>query len=102
MVEIDGFFSFTIAILLLLSGKILTLNAEILRRYSVPEPVVGGLACAAFVSFLYFVLGREIRFTLDARDFLLLVFFAGIGLKSDVAPSKRREPKSWSSWRQAF
>ena len=84
MVEIDGFFSFTIAILLLLSGKILTLNAEILRRYSVPEPVVGGLACAAFVSFLYFVLGREIRFTLDARDFLLLVFFAGIGLKSDV------------------
>ena len=84
MIEIDGFFSVTLAILLLLSGKILTLNVEILRRYSVPEPVVGGLACAAFVSFVYFVLGREISFTLDARDFLLLVFFAGIGLKSDV------------------
>lgn len=84
MIEIDGFFSFTIAILLLLAGKILTLHVETLRRYSVPEPVVGGLACAAFVSFVYFFLGREIRFTLDARDFLLLVFFAGIGLKSDI------------------
>jgi len=84
LIEIDGFFSFTIAILLLLSGKILTLNVEILRHYSVPEPVVGGLACAAFVSFVYFVFSHEIRFTLDARDFLLLVFFAGIGLKSDV------------------
>jgi ESS family glutamate:Na+ symporter len=84
LIEIDGFFSFTIAILLLLSGKVLTLKVEILRRYSVPEPVVGGIACAAFVSVVYFVCGCEIRFALDARDFLLLVFFAGIGLKSDV------------------
>lgn len=84
MIEIDNFFSVTIAIMLLLSGKILTLNLRILRTYSVPEPVVGGLACAAVVSFVYFIFGREIRFTLGARDFLLLVFFAGIGLKSDI------------------
>ena len=84
MIEIDGFISLTIAILLLLTGKILTLNFEVLRRYSVPEPVIGGLACATFVSLVYFILGFEIRFTLDVRDFLLLVFFAGIGLKSDI------------------
>ncbi len=84
LIEIDGFFSFTIAILLLLSGKILTLNCEILRRYAVPEPVIGGLACAVFVGLVHFIFGREIRFSLDARDFLLLVFFAGIGLKSDI------------------
>lgn len=84
MIEIDSFFSFTLAILLLLLGKILTLKFEVLRRYAVPEPVVGGLACAALVGAVYFVAGREIHFTLEARDFLLLVFFAGIGLKSDI------------------
>lgn len=84
MIEVDGFFSFTLAISLLLLGKILTLNVEPLRRYSVPEPVIGGLACALVVGLVYFTLGRQITFTLGARDFLLLVFFAGIGLKSDV------------------
>lgn len=84
MIEIDGFFSLTLSILLLLCGKFLTLKLAVLRRYAVPEPVVGGLACAAVVSCVYFISGSEINFTLDARDFLLLVFFAGIGLKSDI------------------
>ena len=41
--QVDAFLSFTIAVILLLAGKIVTMNAVVLRRYAIPEPVVGGL-----------------------------------------------------------
>lgn len=82
--EVDAFFAFTLAVTLLIAGKIVTLNAPLLRKYSIPEPVVGGILCAAIVGMIYFFLEREIVFDLGARDFLLLIFFAGIGLKADI------------------
>ena len=82
--QVDAFLSFTIAVILLLSGKIATMNAGNLRRYSIPEPVVGGLLCAAVVALVFALTGDKIVFELGMRDFLLLLFFAGIGLKADV------------------
>lgn len=82
--QIDAFYSFTIAIILLLGGKIITLNTPILRKYSIPEPVVGGLLCTIIVGIIYGVFDKKILFELDIRDFLLLIFFAGIGLKVDA------------------
>ena len=40
--EFGGFVSFTLAIILLFIGKALIGKIEILRRYSIPEPVIGG------------------------------------------------------------
>ncbi|PIO97958.1 sodium/glutamate symporter [Pleomorphomonas carboxyditropha] len=82
--QVDAFLSFTIAVILLIIGKILSMNVAFLRKYSVPEPVVGGLVCAALVAGVYAILGEKITFELGMRDFLLLIFFAGIGLKADV------------------
>ncbi len=39
----------TLAILLLFVGKGLSARVATLRRYSIPEPVVGGVLCAAVV-----------------------------------------------------
>ncbi|BAJ01273.1 hypothetical protein SVI_1302 [Shewanella violacea DSS12] len=55
-----------------------------LRKYSIPEPVAGGFACATIVGGLYYAFGIQIEFNLDVRDILLLYFFAGIGLKADI------------------
>jgi len=52
--EFDGFVSFTLAIILLFIGKALIGKIEILRRYSIPEPVIGGFLCAAAVGVAYF------------------------------------------------
>lgn len=82
--QIDAFYSFTIAIILLIGGKIITLNAPLLRKYSIPEPVVGGLLCTLLVGLIYGLFGHKITFELEIRDFLLLLFFAGIGLKVDI------------------
>ncbi len=84
MFVIDAFHAFTLAVVLLICGKILTMRIELLRRYSIPEPVAGGFLCVAVVAGVYFLTGRKVQFSLEIRDFLLLVFFAGIGLKSDI------------------
>ncbi len=80
----DAFASFTLAILLLFTGKLLTQRIGILRRYSIPEPVTGGFLCAVVVTLLYAAFDIRVEFTLDASNMLLLYFFAGIGLKSDI------------------
>ncbi|MDM0011659.1 sodium/glutamate symporter [Variovorax sp. J22P168] len=82
--HLDAYVSFTLAILLLFVGKACTRRFEVLRRYSIPEPVIGGLACIAVVSTLYLVFGLKLDFQLGARDVLLLYFFAAIGLGSDI------------------
>lgn len=82
--EIDAFLSFTIAIILFFVGKEAALRLESLRRYSIPESVIGGLFCVLVSGALYFGFGRELRFDLEIRQYLLLYFFACIGLKSDV------------------
>ena len=83
-VEVDAFVTFTLAILLLFVGKELTQRMPTLRKYSIPEPVVGGLLCTLVVGLVYFVANIRIHFDLNVRDLLLLYFFAGIGLKSEV------------------
>ena len=76
--------SFTLTILLLFVGKGLTQRYAWLRRYSIPDAVVGGVLCAAVVCLLYYVLDMRVSLTLDARNMLLLYFFAAIGLSTDV------------------
>ncbi|WP_313303669.1 sodium/glutamate symporter [Stutzerimonas balearica] len=82
--HVHGLVSFTLAIMLLFTGKSLVQRYELLRRYSIPEPVLGGLLCAAITAVLFFALDIEVSFDLEVRDALLLYFFAGIGLKSDI------------------
>lgn len=82
--SVDALATFTFAILLLFAGKAAIRRHGVLRRYSIPEPVVGGFLCAAASSLLYFGFQIEVDFELGMRDVLLLYFFAGIGLKSDI------------------
>ena len=84
VVEVDAFVGFTLAILLLFAGKGLVARVELLRRYSIPEALVGGLLCAVVVCALYYGAGLAVGFDLGVRDTLLLYFFAALGLNTDV------------------
>ncbi|MNF39377.1 Sodium/glutamate symport carrier protein [compost metagenome] len=81
---VHGLMSFTLAILLLFLGKTIVQHNTFLRQYCIPESVVGGFICAAVTTLFYYGLDIQVDFDLDVRDTLLLYFFAGIGLKSDV------------------
>ena len=80
----EGFASFTLAIILLFLGKFIIGRSLILKRYSVPEPVIGGFLCAAVVGVSYYLFNFELSFNLQSREVLLLYFFAAIGLQTDV------------------
>lgn len=84
IIEIDSFISFTLAIALLFIGKFATAKYQILKKYSIPEPVIGGFICAIVVACLYGLFDLTIEFDLAIRDTLLLYFFAGIGLSASL------------------
>lgn len=84
-VEIDSFLAFNLSIVLLFVGKAALRRFAVLRRYSIPEPLIGGFLCAATVGVLYFAADRKVVFDLEARDWMLVYFFAAIGMKSDIA-----------------
>lgn len=81
---LPGFQSLTLAILLFFVGQIIATHWGVIRRYSIPEPVVGGFLCACTVGLAYLLLDVQISFDLKMRDTLLLYFFAAIGLRSDL------------------
>lgn len=83
-IEIGAFASFNIAIMVLAVGKLLHRRLHFLRSYNIPEPVTSGLLVSLLVGVLHAVSGLELGFNLAVRDFLLLYFFAGIGLNADV------------------
>ncbi|MCF4173163.1 sodium/glutamate symporter [Vibrio sp. McD22-P3] len=85
IIEVDSFLAFTLAIVLLFVGKLMTKKYEILRKYSIPEPVIGGFACAIVVAVIYALFDTTISFDLGMRDALLLYFFAGIGLSANFS-----------------
>ncbi len=82
--EITGFTTFNIAIVVLAIGRWLNQRFAVLRQFNIPEPVSSGLLVCLLLALVHGVSGLEINFNLDTRDFLLLYFFATIGLNADV------------------
>ena len=82
--QFESFTTFNLAILVLALGSWLNGRIRILRDFNIPEPVTSGLLVCLATALLYSFKGFEISFTLATRDFLLLYFFASIGLNSDI------------------
>ena len=79
------FLSVTIGFIVFFVGAFLTRKVGFLRAFSIPEPVSGGLFIALMIWLWREVAGREIEFDLAVRDYLLVIFFACIGLNARVA-----------------
>jgi ESS family glutamate:Na+ symporter len=75
--------------MVLAAGKLLHRRCPPLRAFNIPEPVASGLLVSVVVGVLHAVSGLELSFNLAVRDFLLLYFFAGIGLNADIRTLRR-------------
>ncbi len=82
--QIDLLTTFNLGILVLYIGKLLNQRVTLLRQFNIPEPVSSGLLVCLLTFLLYLITGIELSFDLAARDVLLVYFFAGIGLNSDL------------------
>lgn len=87
--ELDAFTSLTIAFVVFFLGLFLTRKIEFLKKYNIPEPVSGGFAVAILTWLLYSVFELQIEFNLGARDDLLVIFFATIGLNARFSDLKK-------------
>ncbi|MFO1413536.1 MAG: sodium/glutamate symporter [Burkholderiales bacterium] len=72
-----------IAALVLIVGRAALARIAFLRKYAIPEPVVGGLLAAVTVALLHGA-GVTIAFETGMQPYLMLAFFATIGLSADV------------------
>ena len=82
---VPDFIAFTVGIVVVFLGALLTRRVAFLRDFNIPEPVSGGLAVALATWAIYVWFDVEIVFELSARDTLLVIFFATIGLNARFA-----------------
>ena len=75
--------SLAVAALVLLVGRGIIGRVEFLRKYAIPEPVVGGFVAALSIAMLY-AIGVRVTFDTSMQPGLMLAFFATIGLGADA------------------
>ena len=86
--ELDAFLTIVISVIVLLIGHFFVRNITILKKYNIPEPVVGGLV-AAVVTYILFV-GLNITVSFDAKiqQIFMLMFFTSVGLSASLLKLK--------------
>jgi glutamate:Na+ symporter, ESS family len=84
LISLDALPSLLAACLVLLLGTVLCHRVSALARYSIPSPVVGGVLFAIAAAVLLRLTGQRIAMSTSAKSDLLVVFFASLGLTSDL------------------
>ncbi len=82
MLRVESFLAVTLGIVVLFIGKRLNKAIPVLREFSIPEPVTGGLLFSILFTLVYFVADVSVEFDLGARDVLLVYFFTTIGINA--------------------
>jgi ESS family glutamate:Na+ symporter len=84
VLHLGPFLAVTLGIIVLFVGKRINDSLSILREFSIPEPVTGGLLFSIMFGLVYGLSGVEVEFELAARDFLLVYFFTTIGINASL------------------
>lgn len=85
MFHLDTYGTLVAACLVLLLGRKLVQTVPFLKKYTIPEPVAGGLLVAFMMLLVQKTLGWEVSFDMSLKDPLMLAFFATIGLNANLA-----------------
>ncbi|MEK9499160.1 sodium/glutamate symporter [Photorhabdus sp. P32] len=88
MYHLDVYGTLVASALVLLLGRKLVQSVPFLEKYTIPEPVAGGLLVALILLAVQQTIGWEISFDLSLKDPLMLTFFATIGLNANLSSLK--------------
>ena len=84
-VHFPDFMAVTFGLVAFLLGEAINDRVPLLRRFSIPDPVTGGLLMALGFYALHWFGVVEVSFDTHTRDLLLLLFFTGIGLNARLS-----------------
>jgi ESS family glutamate:Na+ symporter len=65
-------------------GTIVNQRVPLLRQFSIPAPVTGGVLVMIGFAAVEAIAAGDFAWHLDLRDDLLLIFFAGVGLSAKL------------------
>ncbi|MEX0332024.1 MAG: sodium/glutamate symporter [Puniceicoccaceae bacterium] len=77
-----------VSIVVLYMGNVLTRKIGLLKKYSIPQAVTGGLLVSLLVLAIGSMGGPKITFDMTLRDAFLLAFFSTIGLSAKLGRLK--------------
>jgi glutamate:Na+ symporter, ESS family len=90
---LDLFPTLGLAVAALLLGTALNNTIPWLKRFSIPDPITGGLVAAIALAVSFYVAGVQPSFETALKTPLLLTFFVTIGLSSDLKLIVRGGPR---------
>lgn len=85
MIQLDTYGTLVAATLVLLLGRKCVQSVKFLKKYTIPEPVAGGLLVALLLLIANQMFGLEIGFDMSLKEPLMLAFFATIGLNANLS-----------------
>jgi ESS family glutamate:Na+ symporter len=79
------FLTLTLGLVVYFVGVIVTRKVAFLRNYNIPEPVTGGFLAALALWAFFAATGQAVGFEMIARDRLLVIFFAAVGINARLS-----------------
>ncbi|TCQ74715.1 ESS family glutamate:Na+ symporter [Ochrobactrum sp. BH3] len=89
LIDLDIAQTIGVAAVLLIIGEFIKKRVDVLERYFIPGPIIGGLLFSLFALVGHFTGTFEFKFYDDMRAFLLLVFFTTIGFSASFELLKK-------------
>jgi len=83
--NVSEFITLIVALVALITGEFLCSRIGLLKRASIPAPVVGGILTALLVSFIESFFNVRIEFATQLRDVLILLFFVSLGFTAKLS-----------------
>ncbi|MGF0095594.1 sodium/glutamate symporter [Peptoniphilus sp. SGI.035] len=88
-IELNMFYTATIAVLVLLLGSFVKKRIYILEKFCIPVPVVGGIIFTIITLLGYITKTFMIKFDFTLSDFFMLIFYTSIGFTASIPLLKK-------------
>lgn len=92
-ISLNVYYTIALAIVVLMVGDFIKKHAEVLRRFCIPTPVIGGVLFALLITILNMSGVCKVSLNSSFNEFFSLLFYAGIGYTASWKLLKRGGPQ---------
>ena len=83
-IEFDMYQTLAVAVLVLMLGKFLRERVQVLERFCIPAPVIGGVLFAIFTCVCYVTGVAEFAFDDILKEVCMVMFFTSVGFQANL------------------
>ena len=83
-IELDMYQTLAVAVLVLMLGKFLRARVQVLERFCIPAPVIGGVLFAIFTCVCYVTGVAEFAFDDILKEVCMVFFFTSVGFQANL------------------